>query len=69
MLAHLLGTICLKHSSTLILPPLLKSPSRGTCLMIIYKLFFTAVLIPPSGARARVCVCVCVCVCVLLMFL
>ena len=43
MLAHLFGTICLKHSYILILPPLLKPPSRRTCLIIISKLFFTAV--------------------------
>ena len=60
MLAHLSGTICLKHSATLILPPLLKPPSRRTCLITISKLFFTALPIPSSDT---VCVCVCVCVC------
>ena len=35
-LAHLFGTICLKRSATLILPPLLKPPSRRTCLITIY---------------------------------
>ena len=63
MLAHLSGTICLKHSATLMLPPLLKPPSRGTCLIIISKLFFTALPIPSSDAEC-VCLCVCVCVCV-----
>ena len=57
MLAHLSGTICLKHSTTLILLPRLKPPSRRTCLIIISKLFFSAVPIPSSDA---VCVCVCV---------
>ena len=38
-------------------PPLLKPPSRCTCLMIISKLFFTAVPIPSSDA---VCAWVCV---------
>ena len=46
--------ICLKHSTTLILPPLLKPPSRRTCSIIISELFFTAVPIPSSDA---VCVC------------
>ena len=50
-LAHLLGTICLTHSATLILPPLSKA-----ALISISKQFFTAV--PTSD----VCVCVCVCV-------
>ena len=59
MLAHLSGTICLKHSATLILPPLLKPPSRRTCLITISKLFFTALPIPSSDT---LCVCVCVCV-------
>ena len=54
-MAHLFGTICLKHSATLTLPPLLKLPSRRTCLMTISKLFFTVVPIPSSDA---VCVCV-----------
>ena len=73
MLAQLSGTNCLKHSATLILPPLLKPPSRRTCLIIISKLFFTALPIPSSDTVcvlvcvcvcAYVCVCVCVCVCV-----
>ena len=53
-------------SATLILPPLLKPPSRRTCLIIISKLFFTALPIPLSDT---VCVCVCVCVCVWLVLL
>ena len=64
-------TICLKHSATLILPPLLKPPSRRTCLITISKLFFTALPIPSSDTvcvcvctRARACVCVRVCMCV-----
>ena len=51
MHSHLFGTICLKHSATLILPPLLKPPSRRTCLIIISKLFFTALPIPSSDAE------------------
>ena len=47
--------------ATLILPPLLKPPSRRTCLITISKLFFTALPIPSSDT---LCVCVCVCVCV-----
>ena len=47
-LTHLFGTVFLKHSATLILPPLLKPPSRRTCLIIISKLFFTTVPIPSS---------------------
>ena len=57
MLAHLSGTICLKHSATLILPPLSKLPSKRTCLIIILKLLFTALPIPSSDT---VCVCACV---------
>ena len=45
------GPICLKHSATLILHPLLKPPSRRTCLVIISKLFFTALPIPSSDAE------------------
>ena len=56
--AHLFGTICLKHSATLILPPLLKPPSS------ISKLFFTAVSIVCVSVYVYVCVCVRVCVCV-----
>ena len=57
MLAHLSGTICLKHSTTLILSHLLKLPSRCTCLIIISKLFFTIVPIPLSDIECvRVCV-------------
>ena len=59
MLAHLSGTIGLKHYTTLILLPLLKPPSRRTCLITISKLFFTALPIPSSDT---VCVCMCVCV-------
>ena len=51
--------ICLKQFAWNA-PPLLKPPSRRTCL-IISKLFFTAMPIPSSSA---VCACVCVCVCV-----
>ena len=50
-----------KHSTTLILPPLLKPPSRRICLITISKLFFTALPIPSSDT---LCVCVCVCACV-----
>ena len=50
MLAHLFGTIYLKHPASLILPPVLKPPSRCTCLIIISKLFFTAVPVPSSDA-------------------
>ena len=59
-LAHLFGTIRLKHSATLILLPLLKPPSRCTCLIIISKLFFTAMPIPSYDMRVSACVCVCV---------
>ena len=59
MLAHLSGTICLKHSAALILPPLLKPPSSRTCLIIISKLFSTAVYsFARARAPARVCMCV-----------
>ena len=54
---------CLKHSATLILPPLLKLPSRRTCWIILFKLFFTAVPNPSSDTWVCACVCVCVCVC------
>ena len=47
------------HSFFWILPPLSKPPSRRTCLIIISKLFFTALPIPSSDT---LCVCVCVCV-------
>ena len=47
------------NTPPLILPPLLKLPSRCTCSIIISKLFFTAVAIPLS--KAWVCACVCVC--------
>ena len=54
--------ICLEQFASntppLILPPLLKLPSRCTCLIIISKLFFTAVPIPLSDASKCVCVCV-----------
>ena len=73
-MAHLFETICLKHSATLILPPLLKPPSRRAYSITISKLIFTAVLIPSYDARTCACVhacvracvraCVCVCVCV-----
>ena len=43
---------------TLILPPLSKPPSRRSCLIIISKLFFSALPIPSSDT---LCVCVCVC--------
>ena len=52
-LAHLLGTVCLSHSATLILPPLLTLPSRCTYLVTISKLFH-------SHAYPLIqCVCVC----------
>ena len=38
----------------------LKPPSRRTCLIIISKLFFTAVPIPSFDTCVFVCVCVCV---------
>ena len=46
-------------SAALILPPLSKPPSRLTCLIIISKLFFTALPIPSSDtlcACTRACV-------------
>ena len=46
ILAHLFGTICLKHSTILILPPLLKPPSRRTCLIIILNCFSQPCLSP-----------------------
>ena len=51
-------------SATLILPPLSKPPSRRTCLIILLKLFFTAVLIPSSDTWMCTCI-VCVCVSVI----
>ena len=45
---------CLKHSTNLILPPLLNLLSRHTCSVTISKMFFTAM--PTSE-----CVCVCYC--------
>ena len=64
MLAHLFGTVCLKHSATLILPSLLRPPSRCTRSVTISKLFFTAM--PMSFVWCmKVCVCVCVCVSVI----
>ena len=54
--------ICLEQFASntlpLILPPLLKPPSRRTCLITLSKLFFTALPIPSSNTM---CVCVCVC--------
>ena len=52
-------------SATLILPPLLKPPSRRTCFIILSKLFFTAMLIPLSDTWMCTCI-VCVCACVYL---
>ena len=53
--------ICLEQFASntpiLILSPLSKPPSRRTCLIIISKLFFTALPIPSSNAM---CVSVCV---------
>ena len=67
LLAHLFRTIFLKHSAILILPLLLKLPSKRTCSITISELFFTAYPIPPCGRRVCVCECVrawvCVCVC------
>ena len=64
-LAHLFGTVCLKNSATLFLLPLLKPPSRRTCLIIISKQFFTAMPIPSSNMQVCACggVCAGVCVC------
>ena len=39
---------------------LIQPPSRHTCLIIISRLFFTALPIPSSNT---LCVCMCVCVC------
>ena len=61
--AHLLGTICLKCYSVLILPPLLKPPSRRTCLIIISELFSPLVRRMSVCMRVRVCLCVSVSVC------
>ena len=49
MLAHLSGTICLKHSATLILPPF-KAALKTHLFNIFSKVFFTAVTIPSSDA-------------------
>ena len=51
------------QTATLILPPLLKPPSRRTCLIIISKLFFTAVSIPSSDVQVCMCACMHACVC------
>ena len=50
-LAHLFETTCLNHCATLTFPPLLKPPSRCTCLIIISKLFFTTGPLPSSNAE------------------
>ena len=58
------GTICPKHSATLILPHLLKPPSRCTRLVTISKLSFSQPRLSPCSTCKHVCVCVCVRVCV-----
>ena len=63
-LAHLFGTICLKHSATLILPPLLKPPSDPTSsfkaalktYLLVSKLFHSCAYHPVSDARVCVLV-------------
>ena len=52
-LAHLFGTVCLKHSSILILPPLSRPPSRRTCSVTISKLSFSQ----PNLSPRPTCVC------------
>ena len=58
-MANLFGAICLKHSTTLILPPVLvlKPPSRRTSSIIVSKLSFSQPC-PQSSRRACVRVCV-----------
>ena len=63
-MANLFVAIRLKHSATLILPSLLKPPSRRTSSIIVSKLSFSQPC--PQSSRCacvRACVRVCACVC------
>ena len=69
MLAHLSGTICLKHSATLILPAQSFKASLKTHLFNNYFLnCFSQPCLSPRPTLLCVCVCVCaracVCACV-----
>ena len=61
-LAHLSGSVCIKQSATLSLPPQLKPLSRRICSITISKLpYYSHAYPPPHPPPTSVCVCVSVC--------